>query len=1373
MKKTMFLFALIFMIVFCISNTLYAQWIPDDNGKMYWWEAPKTNDKVVYKKRRSTRSTPSQTNAEVLFLMDTSGSMDDEFSALCGKIDGIVQGLQNENINIEYKILGITSNKSCTSNTVYNLVANPTVNHSEDWGPAVEDVANQYSWKSGYARIAIPISDEGAENGDSWTSSDDAAIDRAKAAAKENNVGVIPIVCSGYDQYQLSGATELADYCWGDVFISTDAATQLVDGIIAAINQIFNPVSEKLNAQIFVDDAYADASVCGSINKISGDIAFLVVQILNGDENPYNVDLEVTYPSNWDLVEHNSIMKREMLVSEELDLTETTALSSGKVTIKDISVPIDIASTVNENEGKSFEYIVKLIIPQNEPVGIYPVNASISSSSLLRSSIMASEDAFAIHIVNKGDMIVTNRHQLINRYQNSDDLSMILKSIHNIASYRSTVVFYADWWDEYDNFSNLNPEGLVIKDWDRDSDINYNDPIADINQISNHIDLYTHYWADKLGGKDKEHYLLIIGGDRVIPYYRFSDPTGKAKNGSSKDDSGTIHYNYDWYGITPELLKAAKNNYLFTDSIYCDSDGNGWDNGEVDNMFVGRLVAETSDELLNILTNVIKELSKTRNNKNVIVSCIEEDKENMDMVVEIFRDEVGYFIFNEYKKNEKTVLLMDDHWNFDGINSCLASGVDYWVFAGHGNPYVGGTKDNTLFGGWDFDSAKNDFENYYPHLIMMACGMGISDWDPLSDTSNTLVFSGARNNITSYIASTTLTYGDYNNTFMNNYVSYCTGGIDLAFNDDPIPVGKALNKAKRNTQNEDSLNRYSLCNLGYILYGTPWKLINPPSVSRKRSIHRNERLMLKNNLKRSSNPTNSSITVDESVSAYTIIEEQGFNFIDIEDYNQYKAGAQNIPVLPYKRKTITLPEDATVICISVTRSSPVDLGSLNIPVYNSFPPIFGMVHPAEYMTATASIDAFTQTHNIFNTNEEQYQNCVIDLFPATFDAQTQQTILYTQITIQVDYETNQKGILLSSNKDKQSYASGELINVNTILENISEQAVDFEISLHLKDGFDNSIFSRNETFTVNPLSTAQTAFQLDTPSTGGSYWVETNVSDGVNNIGNSVQQINVNPGAITNIEIPRCSPGSVAEFKVTFVNDSTSEIETSIGLLLYEGTTLKADFLPKVHTITANDTLVVPFSWAIPSDFPGGNYLAVATATTDGYATSSSKTFSIGSFNEGWNLFSLAQVPNNTSISAVLDSISGQYYSVWAYENGAWSAYFPDTPGLSDLTTLTAGKGFWINMKIASNFSSPGTSPEKSISLTSGWNLTGFNSSTSQSTADALSSIAGKYQSVWTYEEGAWKLYDPISPGFSDLYTLEPGKGYWIKTNEACTWALP
>ena len=161
------------------------------------------------------------------------------------------------------------------------------------------------------------------------------------------------------------------------------------------------------------------------------------------------------------------------------------------------------------------------------------------------------------------------------------------------------------------------------------------------------------------------------------------------------------------------------------------------------------------------------------------------------------------------------------------------------------------------------------------------------------------------------------------------------------------------------------------------------------------------------------------------------------------------------------------------------------------------------------------------------------------------------------------------------------------------------------------------------------------------------------------------------------------------------------------------------------------------------------------------------------SLDSGSNLVSLYRQPEDTSPSAVLNTINGQYAAVWAYVNGNWRVYDPANPGFSDLSAMEAGKGYWIEMNEPGVLLTYGPISPASISLTVGSNLAGYFCPSTQSIADAILSIEGDVISVWAYMNGTWRAYDALNPGFSDLYAMEPGIGYWIETSRTCTWSLP
>ena len=156
--------------------------------------------------------------------------------------------------------------------------------------------------------------------------------------------------------------------------------------------------------------------------------------------------------------------------------------------------------------------------------------------------------------------------------------------------------------------------------------------------------------------------------------------------------------------------------------------------------------------------------------------------------------------------------------------------------------------------------------------------------------------------------------------------------------------------------------------------------------------------------------------------------------------------------------------------------------------------------------------------------------------------------------------------------------------------------------------------------------------------------------------------------------------------------------------------------------------------------------------------------------NSNWNLISISNGSGATSIEDALAPIMADVISVWAYENGSWLVYDPQNPDFSDLLDVWPGQGLWVNMNDNAELTIPGESPVNGVDLSEGWNLVGFSSSGPRNISDAISSIEGDVVSVWAYQNGQWKIYDPQNPEFSDLTTMDPGYGYWMKMYSPSVW---
>ena len=61
----------------------------------------------------------------------------------------------------------------------------------------------------------------------------------------------------------------------------------------------------------------------------------------------------------------------------------------------------------------------------------------------------------------------------------------------------------------------------------------------------------------------------------------------------------------------------------------------------------------------------------------------------------------------------------------------------------------------------------------------------------------------------------------------------------------------------------------------------------------------------------------------------------------------------------------------------------------------------------------------------------------------------------------------------------------------------------------------------------------------------------------------------------------------------------------------------------------------------------------------------------------GWNLVGFNS-KEAMPVADALSSIDGYYVSVWGYEDGAYKVYIYDDPGMSDLLELQPGRGYWI-----------------------------------------------------------------------------------------------
>lgn len=181
---------------------------------------------------------------EVVFIVDTSSSMDDEAAALCTAIPQVIASLGAKGTFVQSTVLGITENPGgafgCLTGNVLALygAAVPDANgnpiglltHPESWGDATAIVADRFAWTPGFTRLIVTISDEAPFEGDPCDAADTASVTNATAVAIARSVTVSTLVGTGAAPCVNALADQLASQTGGG-----SASTQLPASQIAQI----------------------------------------------------------------------------------------------------------------------------------------------------------------------------------------------------------------------------------------------------------------------------------------------------------------------------------------------------------------------------------------------------------------------------------------------------------------------------------------------------------------------------------------------------------------------------------------------------------------------------------------------------------------------------------------------------------------------------------------------------------------------------------------------------------------------------------------------------------------------------------------------------------------------------------------------------------------------------------------------------------------------------------------------------------------------------------------------------------------------------------------------------------------------------------
>ncbi len=284
---------------------------------------------------------PTCPPVEVVFVMDTSTSMDDEASALCANLTQVVERLEAAGLTVMPSLLGICDLPGgaygCLENHVTALLGTEVPGAppagleflgacpggvevcQEDWGLATAVLAGRYPWlpRGESVRLIVPLSDEGSWCGDPVTTSDQQAINHAVVVARQNKVVVSPITGSGSSSAVIALAQTLADSTGGIRFSSTVPAADLAEGIVdLVLEACFAFIDCNGNGTLDSCDILAGTSEdtngngipdeCEGASAVPGGTRGAILYRLDGNyPNPFNAttrfDFELMAPARVEL----------------------------------------------------------------------------------------------------------------------------------------------------------------------------------------------------------------------------------------------------------------------------------------------------------------------------------------------------------------------------------------------------------------------------------------------------------------------------------------------------------------------------------------------------------------------------------------------------------------------------------------------------------------------------------------------------------------------------------------------------------------------------------------------------------------------------------------------------------------------------------------------------------------------------------------------------------------------------------------------------------------------------------------------------------------------------------------------------------------
>ncbi len=856
-----------------------------------------------------------------------------------------------------------------------------------------------------------------------------------------------------------------------------------------------------------------------------------------------------------------------------------------------IAFPTDLTSAAVDNHATTGTRTVRLpsqtlegtsaSIPNNEFVFRFKLNAGLAPGTIVNPSATVQGQTAPllnrnrVEVRDKADIIFTNNRLLYRTYATNStgldgDLSSktnrLWEAIVSAAEDRAAVIYCVD---DYENPDQSPRSSVSTVQWETTrTSISY-DTEEDANGIAVTIDGLLEGWIQNLGGAapPAERYVLIVGGDRVIPYYRVHDGLETDAQFASLSHLTDITY------------AAASHGYYFSDGIYRTTSPTPIGSGQVQNVFVGRLDGFDPGTLMALLQSSAHTLSSGGN----VVELENYRREGSLLAYERQASDADYNLVDRTPNG--TTLDLDTSPGAAGTDPATWSDIeqlflntefDMFRSISHGsttaiyssepvyNPYLTGAN---LFA--DKRSLTQKLSLHNPVFVLDSCLNGLMDFagtarDPGNHLVDELVGMGPR----AVYASSSVTYSPN----ISDHNSLITSELFRGSS-----AGASLNTASRDYGARHPSWLYARTLLQMNLFGAPWARITPPSLRNSGAAQRTaatsaaaKPVSMRSHIAFGTVPADAGTAMQKVVSvsisgqAVTPVDST-HSVITIPGLSQTLV-SETTPVLPQDEFTVDLPSDAVVSGVTVSFRNDVSVGAINIPGFKA--PYPTMTPPqgwtdgyVDLPAGTAAVDG-SYDYNTYATS--QYKVVGIRIRPVTFDPASKLASVYQNADVVVSYTAIANGLLASFATDADRYFTVAPIQTTTVVENTSPVDQTYTLTLQVLDGASQvleavSVTSFVESGQQNPIAAAVPA-----PLTPGTYTLVGQLADsGGTTIGSFRKVVNVDssPAAdlalALNASASSVTPGTNVTYTLTASNNGRYDATgVALGYVLPGGLTL-------------------------------------------------------------------------------------------------------------------------------------------------------------------------------------------------------------------------